>query len=91
MLLGEAGMKSFRIEIGAAVGLLALLVGVAAPAVAFENPPPKKYEGYAWVDCRKGNGPEFLGPFNGKGMGLCDQNKKRGHFHQGLRIGKRPR
>ena len=75
MLLGETWMKSFRIEVGAAVGLLALMVGVAAPAVAFENPPPETYKGYAWVDCRKGNGPEFLGPFNGKGKGLCDQKK----------------
>ena len=75
MLLGETGMKSFRIKVGAAVGLLALLVGVAAPAVAFENPPPETYKGYAWVDCRKWNGPKFLGPFNAKGKGLCGQDK----------------
>ena len=84
MLLGEPGMKSIRIKVGAAVAFLILLVGVvSAPATAFENPPPKKYQGYAWLDCRKGNGPEFKGPINGKGGGVCDQAPNKVIFIKG--------
>ena len=84
MLMGETGMKSFRIAVGAAIALMVLLLGVvSAPATAFENPPPKKYEGYAWLDCRKGNGPEFKGPINGKGGGVCDQEPNRVIFIKG--------